>query len=706
MDNKNISNTGGRLLLVGLCLPFSMYAAADTSAQTLPAGVDISDWACEYCTFEHGYSGEIEAGIGYVTDPSFKFGEYNGLNDDGGYLIGNASARFRGDNAEYLNLRVRDLGLDTRSVDIAFGQQGRYSLFLNYDEIPHYISGSAQTPYLGTGSNVLVLPTGWSSSGTTTGMTDLAASLHDVDLKTARKRLGMGVLFIPAKHWETSVTVHHEIRDGIKAGAGTFYFNSAQLTLPVDSVTNQVEVSASYTTPKWQSRLAYYGSFFNNQDASLTWQNAYNPIVAGADTGQLALPPDNQFHQFQLSSAYQMSEGTRISGDIAVGRMKQNDELLAASINPNLVVALPRDSAEAQVNTLTANLKLDAAVNNKLRVKASYRYNDRNNKTPSTAFGWVSSDSFIAVARTNLPYSFTDKEARLGADYRVSNKSKITGGYDHVIKQRTNQEVGETTEGTFWAKASVRPRDNIDLGFKLAHSERDTSAYNLVAETDTPQNPLLRKYNLADRNRNSCSVRAGFIPHERVNLEVSVDYSMDDYMNSVMGLTESRETGYNVDASFVLTAVTTLHAFANREQIKSEQAGSQNFATPDWFAKNDDTIDTFGLGAQHQLIKDKLDVGLDYVVSRSTGDIRVVNAITGTDFPSLKTKLNSVQLHADYRLKDNMTLRVAYWYENYQSTDWTVDGVAPDTLSNVIGLGTDSPDYDLHTAMMSVRYRF
>ncbi len=703
----NVTLRSGRVLLMMLGLPFPLYAADDTAQDGAPAGVDLTRWKCKYCVFEQGFSGEVEGGAGYVSDNSFKFGEYNGLHDKGPFLIGNATARYRDqDDADYLDLQARDLGLNTRSVDVEGGRQGRYRLFLKYDEIPHYISDTAQTPYLGSGHEVLQLPSGWVRAGSTAGMTDLAASLHDVDLKTERKRLSAGVAFIPASKWETALSVRHEIRDGQKGTAGSFFFNSAQLVEPVDYVTNEVEASATYTTGKWQSRLAYYGSFFNNHDDSLIWQNAYNPIVPGADAGQLALPPDNQFNQILFSSGYQLSERTRVSGDIALGRMEQNEDLLAATLNPNLAVALPEQSAHAKVDTLTANLKAVSAVTSKLRLTAAYRYNDRNNKTPSENFDWVTTDAFASPARTNLPYSFTDISGNLAADYRLTRVARLGGGYDYERKERTHQEVNHTKEGTVWGKLSVRARENIDLAFKVAHAERSTSAYNPVAETDPPENPLMRKFNMADRNRDTGSIHAGFIPHERVSIGLGVELSTDDYSNSVLGLTEAREAAFNVDASVIVTDATSLHVYASRQQIRSKQAGSQTFSTPDWFAQNDDTFDSAGIGVKHQLIKDKLDVGADYVLARSTGKISVETGAPGAAFPDLKTDLDSVKLYADYRLKDSLTLHTAYWYEHYNSKDWMLDGVYPDTIPNVISFGEQSPHYDVHVVMMSVRYRF
>jgi MtrB/PioB family decaheme-associated outer membrane protein len=537
-------------------------------------------------------------------------------------------------------------------------------------------------------------------------MTSLNSSLYGVDLQTLRKRFGIGATFIPASKWETAVSVHHEVRDGQQRSAGSFYYNAAELVAPVDYVTDEIEVSANYTTRKWQSRIAYYGSFFNDRNTSLTWPNAYNPLTAGADQGQLSLPPDNRFNQVLFTTGYQVSDRTRVSGNIALGRMEQDDALLAATVNPNLSVALPRQSADARVDTVTGNLKATSAVTDRLRVNASYRYNDRNNKTPSQVFDWVTTDTFAALARRNLPYSFTDHNAKLDADYRINRRVRLSAGAEYAHKDRTNQEVDTTREETGWGMVNLRVQEKLEFSLKGAHSERDASGFHLVPDIIPAENPLMRKYNLADRSRDSGSLVVSYIPMERLSIGLSADLIRDRYSKSQLGLTASREGNINADAALQLTDSTTLHAFAGLEEIRSEQQGSQSGTVADWFAENLDTVNTFGFGVKHQFIKDRLDVGADYVMNRTTGEISMVTGSPGGDFPDLKTTLDTVKVYADYRLKKDLSLHAAYWYENYDSKDWMLDGVDPATLSNVIGLGMDSPGYSVNAVMLSMRYRF
>lgn len=212
---------------------------------------------------------------------------------------------------------------------------------------------------------------------------------------------------------------------------------------------------------------------------------------------------------------------------------------------------------------------------------------------------------------------------------------------------------------------------------------------------------------MADRVRDTGSISAGFSPHERVAFELSADLAQDDFTNSVLGLKSSTEYSVNADATVVWTERTNLHAFAGWQWIRSKQVGSHmDSVTPDWKARNEDTIDSFGVGIKHTFIENRLDAGLDYTLLKSTGEVNADTLAAGGKFPDLKTDLDTLKLYADYKVKDNTTLHAAYWYERYEVSDWMLDGVDPATVSNVVGFGESEPDYDVHAVMLSLRYRF
>jgi MtrB/PioB family decaheme-associated outer membrane protein len=699
-----VTKTSNQLFLLSVLSALSASAAAaDGAAQ---ASVDTSQWKCESCKFEQGVSGTLDLGVGDVSQKSSKFGEYNGLNKSGGFFIGDGAVRARGEDGAYWNLNASNLGLRTRFLDAEGGRQGSYKLLFKYDEVLHSLSDSAQTPFAGIGGTSLTLPAGFPAA--TTAAMPLAGTLQQVDLGTQRTRLGVGASWTPARDWEYAVNFRRESREGTKRTAGAFFINSAQLVEPVDFLTHQLDASASYTGAKWQAKLAYYGSTLRNSNDSLNWQNPFSflPGFPGAGFGQIALPPDNQFHQVLASAGYQFSDRTRASADIAVGRMTQNDNFFAYTQNGTLGVAGPGGSLNGRAATLDANLKLSSAVTDRLRLNAAYIYNDRDNQTPQALYSMVSTDMFAGAPRTNLPYSFTLEKLKLSADFKAWTGTKLFAGLDSETRKRTFQEVDRSHEDTVWGRITSRVLDQADLSLKFAHGERRNSAYQVVPGIAPPENPLLRKYNMASRTRETVALRADIPIAENVNLGLGLDTSNDDYRDSTIGLLSGRDMNVNGDLSVVLTPDTSLHLFANHQEIKSRQAGSQSFATPDWSGENKDKIDFFGIGLKHVAIKDKLDIGADYSSSRSKGEISVLTGALNPAFPSLSTTLDSLKLYASYRLKDNWSLQASYWYERYDTKNWMLDGVAPGTIPNVLNLGELAPRYSVNVLRLALRYKF
>jgi MtrB/PioB family decaheme-associated outer membrane protein len=676
--------------LIGTALP--AYAQPE---------VDTSKWSCKFCEFEEGFSGDFEIGGAYVSEDSFKFGEYTGLVDEGGYAIANARATYRDEDADYMEFEATDLGLDSRSLQVEGGRQGRYRLLLRYDELPHYITDTGQTPFNGIGSDDLSLPPGWVDARSTSGMTSLESSLHDVELETQRERLAVGAMLQPADNWELGVTVRRDTKEGTKSLSGAFFIDAAQLIQPIDYETDEVEAFVAYAQRKWQVGVKYYASSFENENVALRWENPFTPFVAGADSGELALPPDNEFHQVGLSAGYQFGNATNASAELAIGRMRQNEDFVAATTNPNLATTLPRDSLDGEVDTLNAIVKLTSRLSEKWRLNAAYRYDDRDNQTPATSYDWVTTDTFAAAPRENQPYSFTRTALDVSTDYRVDPKTKLSVGLDHEDVDRTLQEADETRENTLWGKVTMRTGKRGRANVKLLHAEREVSGYTLVAETQPSQNPLLRKFNLADRTRNEAEFGFNTTTAESVSVGVSASIANDDYSESPIGLTDSGFYNVGADTSMPLSERVSLHAFLDHQRITSDQAGSNAFSVPDWRAAQTDTINTLGAGVQYS-VSEQLDVGVELAASESTSEI----SVNVSDFPDLETELYSLKIDANYQLRNGVALYGAYWHESYDSKDWALDGVEPDTIPNVLTLGNESPSYDVDVVMLSLRYRF
>ena len=115
----------------------------------------------------------------------------------------------------------------------------------------------------------------------------------------------------------------------------------------------------NYSNGRAQFGAGMYASFFNNDDTSLTWQNAYGKVgnweqgVAYSDGfGQMALEPENSYLQFKAYGGFIFNARTRLTADLSWGTMKQDDAFLPYTINPALRVRedLPRTEADAKID--------------------------------------------------------------------------------------------------------------------------------------------------------------------------------------------------------------------------------------------------------------------------------------------------------------------------------------------------------------------
>jgi MtrB/PioB family decaheme-associated outer membrane protein len=670
------------------------------------AEVDTSNWKCESCPFEKdGTAGSVEAGVRGVSDASQRFGNYTGLNEQGASLAAAGNVRYRDADGTFGSLVVDDIVRDAVSLRAQGGREGLFGLRLGYDEIPRYLTETARTPFLGVGGSNLTLPAGFPAADT--GAMPLASTLQPVDVEYKRSRLDLGGTWIGTPGWEFRVDARRTKRDGTQKMAGSFFSSASQLVAPLDQTTDDVTASASYVNREFQVQASYLVSNFKNDDPSLTWQNPFNPVNGGT-TGQLALPPDNQFHQLQGTFGWQIAPTTRASADVAVGRMTQNEAYLAPTLNASLgQIVLPASSLDGHADTLNAALRLTTLVADSVRLNFSLTRDERNNHTASLTYPQVSTDMFIGAPRANPVYSFTENRAKATIDFRGPAGLKFLGGVQYDAIDRTQQEVDRTRETSVFGRIAGRLTDKVSVELKGAHAERDGSTYNALAWVQPPENALLRKFNLADRRRDTVGLRADVAVSETFSFGLDGNFVYDDYPNSDIGLAYSETRGFGGDASWAVSDDTQLVAFARTDRIRSRQVGSQQFGIPDWSGINEDRADVLGVGVRQAAMDGKLNLGADLSFARSYSDIDMYSGLAGANpFPQAKTSLDSLKLFATYAYSKTITLVGNYWYEHYDARDWRLDGVQPATIPNLLAFGDQPPTYHINVVRLAVRYKF
>ena len=555
---------------------------------------------------------KVEFGGLYVSDDSFRFGKYTGLKEKGLYGVLNADVRRRGpydgNDTEYWILQGDNLGLDSRSAKFEYGRQGDYKTYISYDQIPVYRSETASTPFNNAGSGFLTLPANWVGSGSTSGMTQLFGSLKQFDIEHDRKRLGLGFDKIFAPRWSVNTKYQYERKEGVKTIGGVIGNTggnprAAILPEPIDYGEHKFDAELNYTTKQQQFQVAYHLSVFNNDQDSLLWQNPYSAIAGwdpsagfGFGRGQLALPPDNEYHQITAFYGNNLSDSTRVTADLAYGIMTQDDMFQPYTVNPILASSianpLPRTSLDGEIANLLLNLNISSRASPKLYWKGQLRYEDRDNKTPRDAYNYIGGDSQRQVTaldggriRFNEPYSRKDLKIKADGGYKVTQRTTLTAGLEHAKTERTYTEREDADETTLRLGVKSRITEKVSANLRYARSDRDGSTYigeEPFVSSNTPEEvaavpggwenlPGLRKFYLADRVRDKLNLVVNVMPAEMWNLGVGANYIRDDYKESEFGLTESKIQEYTVDLAFMPTMKTSIHAFASTEKLDSDQ---------------------------------------------------------------------------------------------------------------------------------------
>ncbi len=212
------------------------------------------------------------------------------------------------------------------------------------------------------------------------------------DLQVLRNIVGVKLDYVATPAFGVDVDFSTTGRTGSMPWNASYAFNNAtQLTAPIDHRNNELKVGTEWVNPKGMFRVDYWGSFFENNIQTLTWDNPvfatdynnglvppngpYDPSGYsngnGPAFGQSALWPSNTLNSFGVTGMYKALPKTTVNGNVQLTYMRQNEALLPWTLNTSInnptvlaefpgLRALPRASAEAAVNGVNALVNLNS----------------------------------------------------------------------------------------------------------------------------------------------------------------------------------------------------------------------------------------------------------------------------------------------------------------------------------------------------------
>ncbi len=561
----------------------------------------------------------VEVGALNVSKDSAKFGEYSGLNEKGGYAIGNFQLYGRGDEASAFRWRLfgSNLGLDSRSVQGDAGNQGRWRVTFGYDQLPRNYTDEYVTLWRGGGSSELRLPDGYPAAATRLSATNSAgallanwnniqspnatatstgggpafvipANLERFDVGTERKRGNAGVSVVLGPGWEFRAGVKHEEKDGTKltgVNIGRFSGVSALLPEPISSTTDQFEAAFAFAGKQGHFNVGYYGSLFRNDIGLWTVENpgANNAVLN--NVARLQSYPDNQLHQLNFSGGWKFSPATRLLVSGAWSRMTQNDDFIANPVGATWVV--PEASSHAKVINTNLLARVTSQLTKDLNLLAAVRYDDRKNKTPIEEFFTTGGDTAGASTRfENEPINRRLQQVNLEADYRLGRGQGVRGEYEwQEIKRSSSAEespfrADRTRENTLRAVYRNSLSESVTGRISYAYSERRVSEY--IPGNPRPESPpaplpaadpLLagfEQFFLADRDRHKLRSAVNFQANDAVSVQGTLDYNRDTYPSSQYGLKESKSWVFGVDSALAVNERLSFNVFYTYEDMKMQ----------------------------------------------------------------------------------------------------------------------------------------
>ncbi|TAL04023.1 MAG: MtrB/PioB family decaheme-associated outer membrane protein [Rhodospirillaceae bacterium] len=754
---KRLGHFDGYLLLGAVALPFSLAVSPAFAQDDFDIGA-----APAQKTPPPVLTNAVEVGVGYQNLDSYYFGRYGGVTGEGPFPLFDATVNGRSpwdsNRTWFWNVDASLYGADARTVQARVGEQGKWKFSANYDAFTRSFTESAQTPFDGVGTSQLTLPANWTGNIFSQRFANLGRDLKPLELKTAWQSVGGDYVMNPRNGYEIRFHFDYRHRDGLRPNSIAFG-NESNFPVglffpqPVDYDSNRFEASIGYADRQWQWNAMYTFSIFRDALNSVTVQNPFSQSIAFSwpaggfagypfASGQYSLPPDSSAHQILLSGGYAVTPKTRITARVAFTIQTQNAPFLpyTSNLNLNVPLPLPRSSLGGLDHKTMANFAVTSREWKNWDLSASYAYDGRKNLTPQAAFSYVTNDvqdqphplipGVSPYIRTNLPYSFTFQQAKAEVAYRVTPGTRISLSYTGDFQSRTYQEVSKTVEHTVKAKAlsafalgsgwvsysyAARTGTNYadDYPWNLSH----TAAYlNASPNNRSIEFPLLRKYELADRERHEVKGGLTFDPMPAVTVDMSGGYDKDIYNKSLFGLRHSDSLLLDVDLSYVVKDGLSASAFYSFEQIRSDQRGyflatlSLTNPAQAWGAQNRDSVHSVGLQADWQAVPNKLMLHGAYYLSYGATHIDVestpfIPLAAASPLPDAHEITHNVRLRAEYAVRNGTTLRLGYTLERHITTDWQyAGGFTP--VAQILGSGMLPPRYTAHVVSISARHEF
>lgn len=619
----------------------------------------------------------IEVGGGYVDKDNGNFGKYNGLNEEGGYLLLDGDLKARDDlSATWMRLRARNLGLDNRELRWEHSRQGDWGYYLEYNEITRNEPFDVRTPVVGIGSGNL-----------TVGSTPVL-----VDLESKRKRYSVGLDKMFTNKWGFKLDFRNETKKGERIdGRGSPYGGAAEnfsfTPEPFDSTIRLLEATARYTDTKFQVVGGYYGTQYRNDNTSLNWNygNSGTGLVNADLLSPSALPPDNQSHQLYVTGGYSFNPTTRGTFKAAYTKATQDDNFIVPTLNG-------RTDLGGKVETTLLQAGISARPMPKLTILGKLRWEDRDDKTPVDRYV-ITTGSWLGF---NEPRSIEYLDGKLEAGYALPQGFRAIGSIEYDEKKRSAVDPrsvshrDKTEEWSYRAELRRAMSESVTGAFSYTYSDRGGSDFLRDFDSSgAPETDYITPFHEVDRKRDKYRLSINWMPATALSVQFYVDDISDRYASrftlqpqtpETAGLKKGEQQVYAIDVAYHFAKNWQATAWYNHNKYKLENfTADPPGNTTGYQATSENKGDAFGVGVRGKL-DSRAEIGADYSYN-DIEDTWTQIPREGLPVPPLAeqlpvatTRLTRLKVFGKYKLDKNSGVRLDYIYDRFSSNDPTWAG--------------------------------
>lgn len=556
------------------------------------------------------------------------------------------------------------------------------------------------------------------------------------DLQSKRDTAAFALGFAATRDLDVNVAFTTTAKSGEMPWAGAFAFNNAnELPLTLDNRTNDFSTSVEWAKTKGMFKVGWDGSWFNNDLQTLVWDNPIrltdynsgNPLVPwdplgysngnGPAQGRMALSPSNTMNVVSATGLYKLARATAINGAVHFTSQSQDEQIIPWTINnlinqtaPSLgfpgLARLPRETADASVAGLNALLNFSTRPWRNFSLQAKYRYNKRDVETPE--FDGTYNVRFDAVPEdvegyVTHQYDTTRQNFDASATLSLVGYGALRFGYGHEKYERHGRGFADTSEDVLRLSYDVMSLAFVQIRAGLDYGQRRGDGFYLFGvdyeQQEAGEQPGLRYYDEADRNRTRASLMVSVNPTDMIALYGQWSIGKDEYLaddfipagREYFGLMEQEVKAWNVGASINPNDTVSVGLNFGRDDFSSFQKSRNANPPPDaswtdpnrnWTLDNDEQVNNFNLFMQLSQLGDRADVLVAYDFSDSGnalvhGGPRVAALTAANTFiplPDVTNKWHRFTADLKYYFTKAVGFGIGYYYEKLDVFDYaTID---------------------------------